>query len=175
MPQWVPQQLVTQVVAAVIAAIGFWLKANLDRRDAAKRYDGELSRAKSEVETITTWLQAYRLVGQDERVGHANKSAESDLESVYARIAVARAHFYRASAREGISPHYAMAAVATILFFVPTGILAVAYAILTSAALRSENLELARRRSRMVVRWFWVSAAIFPFIMVIWLLSVEPG
>src|SRR5262245_45354477 len=171
MPVWL-SVTIPQVTAGILAAIGFWLKAMGDRRDKVKQYERVLARAGSEIEVITAWLQAYTLAAEDLKVSKANIRAEYDLAALYSRFLSAQSDFDRASTvtSKEVSPHYGLAAVSLGLF-IPTGIVALIYALLTRRSLQTEDIEIARRRSQSVVTWLWITLAVSVIIYGIALLS----
>jgi hypothetical protein len=164
----------SQLLAALLASVGFWWRARIDRRDNERRYRALLSRVRDEIQVVETFMKAYVLVApSDEEMQTTTAKAREHLGLTYGVFDDARTAWYdaqRSRTEDRIRPHWPLAITAVILF-PPTGVIAVIFANRVRRSTAVGGTDAARSTSRLVVRMFWITIAIF-FLLMLFLLVV---
>jgi hypothetical protein len=82
----VTQTVVTAIIPALIAAIGFWWRQRRESRDRAHEHSRLILEIKNEIEALGAWISAWNLVDPDGADSALAASARSNLESAYGRL-----------------------------------------------------------------------------------------
>lgn len=154
---------VSQLVAALLASVGFWWKTRADRRDSERRYQALLARVHDEIQVVETFIRAYALLpASDEDMQAATSKARAHLTLAYSVFEDARAAWYNAqrSADTRIKPHWPLA-IAAVILFLPTGIFALIFASAARKSAAIDDVNTAKSNARRVVIMFRVSTGVF--------------
>jgi Interferon-induced transmembrane protein len=148
-----------QLLAALVASIGFLWKANRDRRSHEHQYRALLSILQQEMQVLETFIRAYveGLAPDDGGQQEVVWRARQRLEFAYNEFDEARAAWYEGRhphPPERVSSHLRLAVVGLLLSFL-FGIPAVLFAVLARRSLSRGQVVTAKKQARRALIFSW--------------------